>query len=149
MMKGLMDRCMSQETMMGRLKEKAETTETKLRELHAQREVQLQKFDMRKKSLEESEKQVEALGNILKDKKDVISKLKKQLYWAKKDAINEYRNSNALLYELGSSFANGFDDCLCQVKASFSDLDRPKFLSTPKPRLQPALPTPKAPMSYL
>ena len=35
MMKGLMDRCMSQETMMGRLREKAETTETKLRELHA------------------------------------------------------------------------------------------------------------------
>lgn len=32
---------------------------------------------MTKKSLEESEKQAEVLGNILKDKEDEISKLKK------------------------------------------------------------------------
>lgn len=25
--------------------------------------------------------------------------------------------------DLGGSFTNGFDDCFCQVKASFSDLD--------------------------
>lgn len=67
---------------------------------------------MTKKSLEESEKQAEVLGNILKDKKEEIFKLKKQLCQAKEDAIKEYRNSDALLYELGGSFANGFDDCL-------------------------------------
>ena len=67
---------------------------------------------MTKKSLEESEKQVEALGNILKDKEEEVSKLKKLLRQAKKDTIKEYRNSDALLYELGGSFANGFDDCL-------------------------------------
>ena len=69
------------------------------------------------------EKQVEALGNILKDKEDEISKLKKQLCRAKENAIKEYHNSDALLYELGTSFANSFDDCLRQVKASFPDLD--------------------------
>ena len=76
-MKGLMDRCMSLEMVEGRLREKAKTTKTELRELHAKREVQLQKFDMTKKSLEESEKQAQVLGNILKDKEDEISKLKK------------------------------------------------------------------------
>ena len=115
MMKGLMDHCMSQE--------KAETTEMELRELHAQKEVQLYKFDLTKKSLKELEKQVEALGNILKDKEDEISKLKKQLCRAKENVIKEYHNSDALLYELSTSFANSFDDCLRQVKASFPDLD--------------------------
>ena len=41
----------------------------------------------------------------------------------KKEAICEYRDSNALLAELGGSFAEGFDDCLCQVKASHPNLD--------------------------
>ena len=52
-----MDRCMSQEMVVSCLWEKAETTETKLRELHAWRVVQLQKFDLTKKSLEDSKKQ--------------------------------------------------------------------------------------------
>ena len=123
MNKGLMDRCMSQEMVVSCLWEKAETTETKLRELHAWRVVQLQKFDLTKKSLEESKKQAQALGNILKDKEDKISKLKNQLRRAKEDEIKEYRNSDALLYELGGSFADSFDNCLHQVKASFLDLD--------------------------
>ena len=123
MMKGLMDLCISQETVVGRLREKVETTKTELRELYAWREVQLQKFDMTKKSLEESEKQAKALGNILKNKEDEISKLKKQLHRAKEDTIKEYRNSDASLYKLGGSFVDGFDNCLHQVKASFPILD--------------------------
>ena len=78
---------------------------------------------MTKKSLEESEKQVEALGNILKDKEEEVSKLKKLLRQAKKDTIKEYRNSDALLYKLGGSFVDGIDDCLRQVRVSFLDLD--------------------------
>ena len=35
----------------------------------------------------------------------------------------EYRDSDALLKELGGSFVDGFDDCFHQVKASFLDLD--------------------------
>nr|XP_023926287.1 probable pectinesterase 29 [Quercus suber] len=49
-------------------------------------------FDVMKKSLEESEKQAEALGNILKDKEKEISKLKKKLRQANKDAIKEYHH---------------------------------------------------------
>ncbi|KAK9993177.1 hypothetical protein SO802_022880 [Lithocarpus litseifolius] len=41
----------------------------------------------------------------------------------KKEAILEYRDSDALLSKLGSSFAEGFDDYLRQVKASYPDLD--------------------------
>ena len=37
--------------------------------------------------------------------------------------IREYRDSDALLAKLGGLFAEGFDDCLCQVKASHRDLD--------------------------
>ena len=37
--------------------------------------------------------------------------------------IQEYRDFDALLKELSGSFADNFDDCLHQVKASFPDLD--------------------------
>lgn len=60
---------------------------------------------------------------MLRDKEDEISKSKKQLRWAKEDAIKEYRDSDTVLTELGNSFSDGFDDCLHQVKASFSGLD--------------------------
>ena len=38
-------------------------------------------------------------------------------------AICEYRNSDALLFELGDTFLEGFDDALCQVKKAYFDLD--------------------------
>ena len=38
-------------------------------------------------------------------------------------AIREYRNSDALLSELGDSFLEGFDDALLQVKRAYPDLD--------------------------
>ena len=37
--------------------------------------------------------------------------------------MREYRNSNALLLELGDLFLQGFDDALCQVKKAYLDLD--------------------------
>ena len=37
--------------------------------------------------------------------------------------IKEYHNSNVILYELGGSFADSFNDCLRQVKDFFLDLD--------------------------
>ena len=76
-----------------------------------------------KKLLEEAKAQMEALKKVLKDKEDEISKSKKELRQAKEGAIKEYYNSNALLSKLGSSFTVGFNDCLCQVNASFLDLD--------------------------
>ena len=38
-------------------------------------------------------------------------------------AIREYRNSDALLSELGDSYLEGFDDALRQIKKAFRDLD--------------------------
>ena len=38
-------------------------------------------------------------------------------------AVIEYRDSDALLLELGDSFLQGFDDALCQVKKAYPDLD--------------------------
>ena len=74
------------------------------------------------------------MKKILKEKEGEISELKKQLYQAKGDAIREYRDSNALLYELDGSLADGFNDCFCQVKASFLTWICLKSLLTPRPR---------------
>ena len=78
---------------------------------------------MKKQLLKESEAQVEALKKILKDKEAEILEAKGHLRQAKEDAMREYRDSDAFLKELGGSFANDFDDCFRQVKASFLDLD--------------------------
>ena len=85
----------------------------------AQKEVQFNKLDLTRQLLEESEAQVEVLKKILKDKEEEILEAKGQLRQAKEDAVREYRDSDALLKELGGSFADGFDNCFCQVKASF------------------------------
>ena len=55
MMNGLMDRCVSQKTVVGRLREKLGAKETKLQELMALKVVQVEKLDLAKKLLEESE----------------------------------------------------------------------------------------------
>ena len=85
----------------------------------AQKEVQFNKLDLTRQLLEESEAQVEVLKKILKDKEEEILEAKGQLRQAKEDAVQEYHDSDALLKELGGSFADGFENCLCQVKASF------------------------------
>ena len=123
MMKGLIDRYVSHETVLGRLKEKLGAKETKMQELLVWKDVQIGKLDLTKQLLKESEAQVEALNKILKDKQTEISEAKSQLRHAKDVAIREQRDSNYLLRELDSSFAYGFDDCLHQVKASFPNLD--------------------------
>ena len=63
MMKGLMDHCASYETVLGHLREKVEVREKELRELTAWKEVQVNKLDLTRKLLEESEAQVEAKRN--------------------------------------------------------------------------------------
>ena len=49
--------------------------------------------------------------------------VKDQLCQAKEDDIKEYHDFDDLLRELSGSFANSFDDCFWQVKASFPHLD--------------------------
>ena len=102
---------------------RAEATEVELEELKAWKVVQENKFDLTNRLLGETEEQTEALKKVLKDKEDKIFQSKKLLHRAKEDAIKEYGDFDALLAELGGSFADDFDDCLCQVKASFPDLD--------------------------
>lgn len=59
------------------------------------------------------------MRKVLEEKEGEIKDVKDQLRQAKEDAIQQYRDSDAL----GSSFADGFDDCFRQVKASFLDVD--------------------------
>ena len=63
------------------------------------------------------------MQKVLADKEKEITEAKDRLCQAKKEAIREYRDSDALLVELRGSFAEGFDDCLCQVEASYPDLN--------------------------
>ena len=98
--------------MIDRVRAKGKTSEAELGELKAWKVIQEKKFDLTKRLLKVAEKQTEALNKELKDKKDEITKSKKQLHRAKEDAIKEYRDSEALLAELGGPFADGFDDCL-------------------------------------
>ena len=58
----------------------------------------------------------EELKKILEDKEN-------DLRQAKERAIQEYRDSDALLSELGVSYNDGFDDALCQAKALYPKLD--------------------------
>jgi len=127
MMKGLMDRCMAREKLVDRLKERADVVETRLCELEAWKEIQIKKFDLTKKLLEEYEGQTEVLKNVLKDKEGEISLLRKQVLRTKEDSIKEFHNSDAFLYELGGCFTDGFNGCLRQVKASFPNLDLPQI----------------------
>ena len=123
MMKGLMDRCASYETVLGHLREKVEAREMKLQELMAWKEVQVNKLNLTGKLLEKSEVQVKALKEILKDKEKEILEAKIQLRQAKENAIREYHDFDTLLKELGGFFADEFDDCFRQVKTSFPNLD--------------------------
>jgi len=42
-----------------------------------------------------------------------ITEAKGLLRQAKEDVVQEYRDSDTLLKELGGSFVDGFDDCFC------------------------------------
>ena len=142
-MKGLMDRCASHEMALGCLREKLGANETKVQELLAQKNVQIGKPDLTKQLLKKAEVQVKALKKILKDKEAKILEAKNQLRHAKDAAINEYRDSDDLLRELSGSFVDGFDDCICQVKVSFLDLDLSHINIDAQPQ------TPAQPVSFV
>ena len=66
---------------------------------------------------------MEEMKKVLKSKDKKIKDLKGQLRHAKEEAVREYRDSDALLSELGSSFLEGFDDTLRQVRNAHPSLD--------------------------
>ena len=82
-----------------------------------------QKFELSEKTRKEFEQRTEEAGKALKGKEDEVKDLKKKLRQAREDAVNEYRDSEALLKELGGSFLQGFDDALRQIKKAYPDLD--------------------------
>ena len=66
---------------------------------------------------------METLRKVLEDKEKEIKDAKDQLRQSKEATIREYRDSNARLKELGTSYANSFDDAVCQAKKANPDLD--------------------------
>ncbi|XP_075642710.1 uncharacterized protein LOC142614060 [Castanea sativa] len=123
MMKGLLGRCLNHETSMDRLRKKGKTMEDELHELKTYKINMDRKLKCSEQVREEVEKENGHLREILKDKEKQLTETTSKLHNAKEMAILEYRDSELLLTELGSSFADGFDDAIRQVKSSYPDLD--------------------------
>ena len=53
----------------------------------------------------------------------ILGEKEKEIHQVKEVTVLEYRDSDALLSELGVSYNDGFDDALHQVKALYPKLD--------------------------
>ena len=108
---------------MGRVRAKAAETEDELTQCKAWRVNFEKKLSVSEEERAELQKQTEFLREVLADKENEIQSVKDQLLHVKDDAITEYRDSEAYLTELGAVFADGFDDAVRQVKATYPELD--------------------------
>ena len=97
--------------------------EDKLNGLKAQKVGMEKKFATSKTVRKELEEKVETLENVLANKEKGVKGAKDQLRQAKEAAFREYRDSDALLEELGTSYADGFDNTVHQAKKAYLDLD--------------------------
>ena len=116
MMKGLMDRSLHHEMALERVREKAKLVEEELLQLKNWKVVTEQKLKLAEQGRDEYQKMTEELKMVLEDKEN-------DLRLAKERAVQEYRDSDALLSELGVSYNDGFDDALRQAKALYPKLD--------------------------
>ena len=116
MTKGLMDRSLHNEVALERVCEKAKLAEEELLQLKNWKMVTEQKLKLVERARDEYQKMTKELKIFLEDKKN-------DLRLAKERAIQEYRDSNALLSELKVSYNDGFDDALRQAKALYPKLD--------------------------
>ena len=106
-----------------RVRVKAEQTEDKLNQLRSWKpkmEKKLELSEKARKSLEQSTKEAK---KVFEGKDKEIQDLKDEVHQAKEVAIREYRDSDALISELGDSFLQGFDDAVRQIKKAYPDLD--------------------------
>ena len=78
------------------------------------------KFDLSEQVRKDLEQKMDKARKALEVK---IQDLKEKLRRNKEAAVREYRDSNALLSELGESFLQGFDDALRQFKEAYPVLD--------------------------
>ena len=116
MTKGLMDRALHQEMALERVRKKARLTDEELLELKNWKVVTEQKLKLAERTRDEYQKMAEELKAVLEDKEN-------ELRLAREKAVQEYRDSDALLTELGVSYNDGFDDALRQAKALYPKLD--------------------------
>ena len=116
MTKGLMDRSLHHVMALERVREKAKLAEEELFQLKNWKVVTEQKLKLAERARDEYQKMTEELKTVLEDKEN-------ELRLAKEKAIQEYRDSDALLTELGVSYNDGFDDALRQAKALYPKLD--------------------------
>ena len=116
MTKGLMDQAFHQEMALERVREKAKLTEEELLELRNWKVMTEQKLKLVERTRDEYQKMTEELKAVLEDKEN-------ELRLAKEKAVQEYRDSDALLTELKVSYNDGFDDALRQAKALYPKLD--------------------------
>ena len=123
MMKGLMGWCLNHETALEGVRAKANETEEELNSLKTWRVNMEKKLSLSEKVRKELDQQVETLGKVLEEKEKEIKDAKDQLHQSKEVAIREYRDSDAFLEELGTSYANGFDDAIRQAKKAYPNLD--------------------------
>ena len=105
MTKGLMDRALRNELALERVRDQARVTEEELLQLKNWKVVTEKKLRLAEEARDEHQRMVEELKAVLEDKED-------ELCLAKEKAVQEYRDSDALLTELGSSYTDGFEDAL-------------------------------------
>ena len=111
-----MERSLYHEMTLGRVREKAKLAEEELFELKNWKLVTEQKLKLAEQARDEFYKLMEELKKTLEDKE-------KEVRQAKEVTVLEYRDSDALISELGVSYNNGFDNALRQVKALYPELD--------------------------
>ena len=116
MTKGLMDRALHHETALERVRDKARQVEEELLELKNWKVVTEKKLKLAEEARDEYQRMVEELKAVLEDKED-------ELRLAKEKAVQDYRDSDALLTELGTSYTDGFEDALRQAKALYPKFD--------------------------
>ena len=105
MMKGLMERSLHHETVLGRVLKKTKLAEEELFELKNWKLVTEQKLKLAEQAKDEFHKLTKELKKTLEDKE-------KEVRQAKEVAMLEYRDSDALILELRVSYNDGFDDAL-------------------------------------
>ena len=116
MTKGLMDRSLHHEMALERVREKAKLAEEELFELKNWKVVTEQKLKLAERARDEYQKMTEELKKTLEDKENDVRQ-------AKEKAVQEYRDSDALISELGVCYNDEFDDALHQAKALYPKLD--------------------------
>ena len=116
MTKGLMDWALHHETALERVRDKARQAEEELLKLKNWKVVTEKKLKLAEQARDENQRTVEELKAVLEDKED-------ELRLVKEKAVQEYRDSDALLTELGTSYTDGFEDALRQAKALYPMFD--------------------------